>query len=63
MAVFLSFLSKKMAPLRQFLKTMSAIIFILFSEVLHVNIIILSYDLEIGAGLFYHQGIVADFWH
>ena len=52
-----------MAPLRQFLKTMSAIIFILFSEVLHVNIIILSYDLEIGAGLFYHQGIVADFWH
>ena len=50
-----------MAPLRQFLKNYERDYFQFFSEVLLVNIIILSYDLERGAGLFYYQGIVANF--
>ena len=61
MADFLSLFKKKWPLYANFSKTMSAIIFKLFSEVLLVNIIILSYDLERGAGLFYYQEIVAVF--
>ena len=38
---------------------MHAIIFILFSKVLHITIITLNYNLEVG--FVYYQGIVAVF--